>query len=154
MLCSMQSLLNWGSHWSLSHTWSWVQVELEAQRAVFVSSLLWHKKDDIPPNNILEGNLPHANSLGVLEHFHKFIKEGDYIVYDDTDPEAPTKINIGWVGTIHHMKHGATTNYTPWRSLWQSIYEDFFRVDSYLTDLFGYNATDNWNGYVRRMKWH
>ena len=38
----------------------------------------------------------HANSLGVLEHFHKFMKEGEYIVYDDTDPEAPTKYRMGW----------------------------------------------------------
>jgi hypothetical protein len=33
----------------------------------------------------------HANSLGVLEHFHKFMKEGDYIVYDDSDPFTPLK---------------------------------------------------------------
>ena len=87
---------------------------------------------------------------GVLEHFHKFMKEGDYIVYDDTDPETPIMNGMGWdnyppyepwgYGKLHTLKEFLTK------------YEDFYRVDSYLTDLFGYNATNNWNGYVRRMK--
>ena len=31
-------------------------------------------------------------------------------------------------------------------------YDGFYCVDTYFTDLFGYNATNNWDGYVRRMK--
>ena len=92
----------------------------------------------------------HANSLGVLEYFHEFTKEGDYIIYDDTDPEAPVKNGMGWdnyppyepigTGKLHALKEFMTK------------YDDFYRVDTYFTDMFGYNATNNWNGYVRRMK--
>ena len=92
----------------------------------------------------------HANSLGVLEHFHKFMKEGDYIVYDDTDPEAPTKNGMGWDDYPPYEAWGYDKLHT--LKEFMTKYEDFYRVDSYLTDLFGYNATNNWNGYVRRMK--
>ena len=40
----------------------------------------------------------HSIIYGVLEHFHKFMKEGDYIVYDDTDPETPIMNGMGWGG--------------------------------------------------------
>ena len=92
----------------------------------------------------------HANSLGVLEHFHKFMKEGDYIVYDDTDPETPIVNGMGWDDYPPYEPWGYDKLHT--LKEFMTKYEDFYRVDSYLTDLFGYNATNNWNGYVRRMK--
>ena len=92
----------------------------------------------------------HANSLGILEHFHKFMKEGDYIVYDDTDPETPTMNGMGWDDYPPYEALGYDKLHT--LNEFMTKYKDFYRVDSYLTDLFGYNATNNWNGYVRRMK--
>ena len=107
------------------------------------------KLQDLPhPWVVIED--AHANSLGVLEHFHKFMKEGDYIVYDDTDPETPIVNGMGWDDYPPYEPWG----YSKLHTLKEFVakYEDFYRVDSYLTDLFGYNATNNWNGYVRRMK--
>ena len=37
----------------------------------------------------------HRNVLGVLEHFHKVLRQGDYIVVEDTCPVAP---KYTWVG--------------------------------------------------------
>ena len=92
----------------------------------------------------------HANSLGVLEHFHKFMKEGDYIVYDDTDPFTPLKNGMGWEGHPPYEPFGHTKLHM--LKGFMNRHDGYYCVDSYLTDLFGYNATNNWNGYVRRMK--
>ena len=107
------------------------------------------KLQDLPhPWVVIED--AHANSLGVLEYFHKFMKEGDYIIYDDTDPETPTKNGMGWDDYPPYEAWGYRKLHT--LNEFMTKYEDLYRVDSYLTDLFGYNATNNWNGYVRRMK--
>ena len=92
----------------------------------------------------------HANPLGVLEYFHKFMKEGDYIVYDDSDPFTPIVNGMGWEGHPPYEPWG----YDKLHKLkgFMVKYDGYYCVDSYLTDLFGYNATNNWNGYVRRMK--
>ena len=92
----------------------------------------------------------HANSLGVLEHFHKFMKEGDYIVYDDSDPFTPLKNGMGWEGHPPYEPFGFTKLHM--LKGFMMKHDGYYCVDSYLTDLFGYNATNNWNGYVRRMK--
>ena len=31
-------------------------------------------------------------------------------------------------------------------------YKDWYSVDSFFTDFFGYNATWHWHGFIRRMK--
>ena len=131
--------------------------DLKPDNLTFVEGDMY-KIEEVLPLSKLE-SLPHpwvliedahANSLGVLEHFHKFMKEGDYIVYDDTDPVTPLKNGMGWEGhptyepcgfeKLHMLKE------------FMIKYDGYYCVDSYLTDLFGYNATNNWNGYVRRMK--
>ena len=127
--------------------------DLKPDNLTFIEGDMYKTEEVFPPSTLETLAHPwvliedaHANSLGVLEHFHKFMKKGDYIVYDDTDPEAPTKYRMGWddppyeawgYDKLHTLKEFMTK------------YEDFYRVDSYITDLFGYNATNNWNGYVR-----
>ena len=117
-----------------------------------------HKIEEVFPPTTLE-SLPHpwvliedahANSLGVLEHFHKFMTEGDYIVYDDTDPTTPREIGMGWDNHPPYQPCG----YHKLHMLkgFMTKYDGYYCVDSYLTDLFGYNSTNNWNGYIRRMK--
>ena len=79
----------------------------------------------------------HANSFGVLEHFHEFMKEGDYIIYDDTDP-VPGPI----VHNMHHSdnttesevslgieKHNTITKF-------MTKYDCFYAVDSFFTDIY------------------
>ena len=31
-------------------------------------------------------------------------------------------------------------------------YEDYYAVDSFYTDFYGYNGSHFWNGYIKRMK--
>ena len=93
----------------------------------------------------------HANFVGVLEHFHKFMKEGDYIICDDTDPETPVLngMGMGWDGYPEWESSGpAKMNDL---EMFMNKYDKFYAVDTFLTDLFGYNATNNWNGYIKRI---
>ena len=132
--------------------------ELKPDNLTFIQGDMY-KIEEVLPQGTLE-RLPHpwvviedahANSFGVLEHFHKFMKEGDYIVFDDTDPETPLMNGMG-LDNRYPL-------YEPWGynklhtlKKFMNKYSDFYCVDSYLTDMFGYNATNNWNGYIRRMK--
>ena len=131
--------------------------DLKPDNLTFIEGDMYKIEEVFPPSTLESLAHPwvviedaHANSLGVLEQFHKFMKEGDYIVYDDTDPEAPTKYGMGRDDYPPYEAWGYDKLHT--LKEFMTKYEDFYYVDSYLTDLFGYNATNNWNGYVRRMK--
>ena len=86
-----------------------------------------------------------------VEHFHKFMKKGDYIVCEDTDPEPPilNGMGMGWDG----YPEWESTGLAKMNELEHFIkkYDKFYAVDRFLTDLFGYNATNNWNGYIKRI---
>ena len=92
----------------------------------------------------------HVNMDGVLRYFHQFLKEGDYLTVDDTNPYAPR--DVGYMGTAFDSAPllGPTKLNTFKQFL--SDHEDYYAVDGFLTDLFGYNCTWMWHGFVRRMK--
>jgi cephalosporin hydroxylase len=72
----------------------------------------------------------HVNTYAVLEHFHRHLRSGDYLVMEDT---------------IYHLeKHRELARFL-------AQHDDHYRVDRRFTDLFGYNATFNFNGYLRRV---
>lgn len=131
--------------------------DLKPDNLTFIEGDMYKIEEVFPPSTLESLAHPwvliedaHANSLGVLEHFHKFMKEGDYIVYDDTDPVTPLKNGMGWDGHPPYEPCGCDKLHM--LKGFMIKYEGYYCVDSYLTDLFGYNATNNWNGYVRRMK--
>jgi cephalosporin hydroxylase len=131
--------------------------DLKPDNLTFIEGDMY-KIEEVFPSSTLK-NFPrpwvmiedaHANSLGVLEHFHKFLKEGDYIIYDDSDPFAPLINGMGWEGHPPYEPYGFTKLHM--LKGFMMKHDGYYCVDSYLTDLLGYNATNNWNGYVRRMK--
>ena len=131
--------------------------DLKPDNLTFVQGDMYKIEEVLPPSTLESLAHPwvviedaHANSLGVLEHFHKFMKEGDYIVYDDTDPFAPIINGMGWEGHPPYEPYGFTKLHM--LKGFMMKHDGYYCVDSYLTDLFGYNATNNWNGYIRRMK--
>lgn len=99
----------------------------------------------------------HRNVLGVLEHFHKVLKQGDYIVVEDTCPIAP---KYTWVGEEFDNYKAISPTWEPLDgdenlNLVRKYFteqEAFYAVDSYFCDLFGYNSTAHWNAFIRRMK--
>lgn len=110
--------------------------------------------EDVFPASVLE-DLPHplvliddahVNIAGVYGHFHQHaFQSGDYLITEDTIPWIP-----GTFGETNGNKE-----WGDWK--WNEIQEFFdgheaaYRVDRYYTDFFGYNATWNWNGFVKRV---
>lgn len=88
----------------------------------------------------------HVNISGVYRHFHEHaLQSGDYLIVEDTVPWIP--------GTFGEAD--SDTEWGEWK--WEEIQAFFevhaeeYLVDRYYTDFFGYNATWNWNGFLKRM---
>ena len=92
----------------------------------------------------------HVNMDGVFRYFHQFMKEGDYLTVEDTNPYIPR--DVGYMGTAFN----STTFLGPAKletfKQFMLEHEEYYAVDSFLTDLFGYNCSWMWHGFVRRMK--
>jgi len=89
----------------------------------------------------------HFHVMKTLEHFHKFMQQGDYIVVDDTNPNCPTFTDDGYVleGKWGRAKLDIVHEFL-------KKHEDYYRIDSYYVDMFGYNGTMNWDGFIKRIK--
>jgi cephalosporin hydroxylase len=72
----------------------------------------------------------HVNTGAVLDHFHPHIKSGDYVIVEDTGFLVDKYRQFAAFMTSHHTE---------------------YKVDTRFTDLFGYNGTMSFNGYVKRM---
>lgn len=92
----------------------------------------------------------HTNIYGVLEHFGRFLKQGDYFVVEDLNPDLPCQLGVGRVFPEYHYEPAGMAVLSELKRF-LSNYSEEYAVDSAYTDLFGYNATHNWHGYIRRM---
>ena len=91
----------------------------------------------------------HINIYGILEHFDKFMETGDYFVVEDLNPNLPTMLGFGGIYEGEYKPTGMVGLTTLKQFL--NNYSEKYAVDSFYTDLFGYNGTWNWHGYIRRM---
>tara|TARA_Y100000816_G_C26082150_1_gene570469 strand:+ start:943 stop:1707 length:765 start_codon:yes stop_codon:yes gene_type:complete len=84
----------------------------------------------------------HVNVVDSLSHFAKYATAGDYIVVEDTNPLGPK---------YSCMTHETYTSFGEKKLLevekFVNVYPKF-KVDSYYTDLFGYNSTWQWNSIL------
>ena len=91
----------------------------------------------------------HVDVIGVMEYFHKHMQKGDYFIIEDTCPDSPL---VGGQGMLKgdYQKWGTSKL----KLLKEFLYKhkEYYAVDSYYTDFFGYNGTYNWNGYIKRIK--
>jgi len=91
----------------------------------------------------------HVNIAGVYRHFHEHaLARGDYLVIEDTIPWMP-----GTFGPASEAGESEAWGDWKWREIETFFAEhaEHYRVDRYYTDFFGYNATWNWNGFVKRL---
>ena len=92
----------------------------------------------------------HVNVIPLLTYFHQFLQEGDYLVVEDCNPNAPA---VSGAGSVYQDEE-----YVPWgpykleqlRSFLTS-HKRWYSVDSFYTDFFGYNGLCNWHGIIRKM---
>lgn len=87
----------------------------------------------------------HVNIDGVYRHFHQHgFASGDYLIVEDTIPWIP--------GTFGKSESNEEWGDWKWREI-STFFHEFdedYAVDRYYTDFFGYNATWNWNGFIKR----
>ena len=92
----------------------------------------------------------HANVDGVLEYFHRYLEVGDYMVVEDTGPDILKECGMfmGNEGTYVQMGPKQL------QCLRQFLrdHKEFYAIDTFINDLFGYNCSWNWDGFIRRMK--
>ena len=92
----------------------------------------------------------HSDFDVVMEYFDKFLIPGDYLVCEDTSPDIPDSLQGGLDTGEGYIRVGLEK-----LMIWKRFLEkhgDKYAVDSFYSDFFGYNASSNWDGYVRRMK--
>ena len=92
----------------------------------------------------------HVNMDGVFKYFHQFLKEGDYLTVEDTNPYIPR--DVGYMGTAFDSTTFLGRAKLDAFKKFLMEHEDYYAVDGFLTDLFGYNCSWMWHGFVRRMK--
>ena len=76
----------------------------------------------------------HCNLRGILSHFHKFMKSGDYFVLEDTNPDGPLHSGSGFV-------YGEYENAGPAKLdalvAFVNEHPTDYRVDTRYCDMFG-----------------
>ena len=92
----------------------------------------------------------HENLINVLGHFHQFIQKGDYLIVEDTNPHIPSEAGMGCFYEEPYYEIG-TQKLEELRSFLKE-HEDYYAVDSFYTDFYGYNGSWFWHGYIKRMK--
>ena len=89
----------------------------------------------------------HENFKNVLGHFHNFMQQGDYLIVEDTNPDIPCDLAMD--GVVVKLGTEKLENLKSFLK----AYGDYYAVDSFYTDLYGYNGGSwFWNGYIKRMK--
>ena len=88
----------------------------------------------------------HENPTAALAYFHQFFHPGDYFIIENTNPNIPLLFR----GDMH-QRTGGKRKLDSLRQFLEE-HKDRYAVDSFYTDFFGYNATSNWHGFIRRMK--
>ena len=91
----------------------------------------------------------HKNVSGVLEHFAPHMIADDYLVVEDTNPMLPGVLGAKCTVPFNFTFMGNVLLETVKAFLVK--HEKDFAVDSYFTDLFGYNSTSHWHGFIKRM---
>ena len=113
-----------------------------------------NKIEDVFPPSMLEP-LPHPwlivedaheNTIAVIKYFHQFMKVGDYMVIEDTSPYVPRDGNTFDKNTIR----SGLKKLNDLKNLLRSPVGQNFKVDSFYTDLYGYNCTWHWHGFLRK----
>lgn len=92
----------------------------------------------------------HENVFGVLEHFARHTVSGDYFIVEDTNPLHP--VTLGVMRTVPFDYKLTGNALLEILKEFLTKHENNFVVDSYFTDLLGYNGTSHWHGFIKRVK--
>ena len=88
----------------------------------------------------------HTNVYGIMKYFHDYMQPGDYFIIEDLTPDGPSDFGYDRICPTYR-KAGLKV-----LKSFLTEYSQYYSVDSFYTDFFGYNGTWNWHGYICRME--
>lgn len=91
----------------------------------------------------------HVQVVESLSYFHHWMHAGDYFIVEDTNPEAPAISGMGLDESLGYEPYG-TEKLDELRTFMET-HGAAYRVDTYYTDMFGYNGTWNWHGFIKKI---
>ena len=92
----------------------------------------------------------HVNLSGTFGYLHRFLKEGDYFVVEDINPYIPLEVGAMY-SAFESCPLTGTAKLDEFKDFFRK-HDDYYSVDSFFTDFYGYNSSFMWHGFVRRMK--
>lgn len=109
----------------------------------------------LPPE--LLHNLPHPwlviedvhnNLVGILDHFHNNgLQSGDYLIIEDTN-KFMWEV---WDDWEDEELIGRGSRKMDDLRQWLNSHQDEYMIDSYYQDMYGYNASKNWNSLLKKI---
>ena len=112
---------------------------------VFPSSLL----QSLPhPWLVIEDS--HDDLFVGFKYLNDFMSEGDYVVVQNNDPRMPLRRGLHVLYNKEEMVPLGPGNLELLRSFLKE-HGQKYQVDSFYTDLYGYNCTPHWHGFLRKM---
>ncbi|NET10351.1 MAG: cephalosporin hydroxylase [Symploca sp. SIO2B6] len=110
----------------------------------------------ILPVDFLE-NLPHPwlviedvhdNLTGILEHFHRHgLQTGDYLIIEDTN-KFMWEVWSDWED--QELIQRGLQKMDELRQ-WLMKHESEYLIDTFYQDMYGYNASKNWNSFLKKV---
>ena len=98
----------------------------------------------------------HCNLEGIIKYFDRYMETGDYFVVDDTNPNSSKFLYLGDEHSSEQQQQAR--EYVPFGPDKLNCLKEVisgmgnrYAVDTYFTDMFGYNSTNNWDSYIRKM---
>lgn len=152
--------LNWfgieGKVYSVDNDLSQLDEKVKADSRIHFLEGDCQEISTVLPTKLLD-NLPHPwlviedvhqNLVGMLEHFHHHgLETGDYVIIEDTN-KFMWEVWSDW-GDQELIQRGAR-KLDLLRS-WLSSHQEEYMVDTYYQDMYGYNASKNWNSILKKF---
>ncbi|NEP85796.1 MAG: cephalosporin hydroxylase [Okeania sp. SIO2C2] len=108
------------------------------------------------PTELLD-NLPHPwlviedvndNLIGILEHFHhNGLQTGDYLIIEDTNKFM---WEVWWDWDDKEYIERGVRKLDDFRN-WLMKHEEDYDIDTFYQDMYGYNASKNWNSFLKKI---
>ena len=117
-----------------------------------------NKIKDTFPSALLQ-KLPHpwlviednpADLFVSFKYLNDFMLAGDYLVVENSDPRRPLRPGLHVLYDKEEMVPAGVGNLELLRDFLQKHGQDY-QVDSFYTDLYGYNCIPHWHGFLCKM---
>ena len=124
---------------------TFIQGDRNKIQDVFSSTLL----QSLPhPWLVIEDNP--ADLFVGFKYLNDFMSPGDYAVVENSDPRLPLRLGLHVLYDKEEMVPAGTGKLELLRKFLKEHGQDY-QVDSFYTDLYGYNCTPHWHGFLHKM---